>query len=182
MFLKSNGAISLDFGTVAYVNSEAMPALLLGLIENGIRDPSSNVDLGSKTNAEVVTNSAERQDIMEDTTRLTSQNKSYSAELFALKDEVAAAAGLFETLKTENERLHCALRNAQASKQIQGVDKIKESYEKLQKDFQALRAQSAETLSSLKVLESENDELMKHLEHLHNHSKNVPAANSGKPY
>jgi len=179
MFLKSKGAISLDFGTVAYVNSEAMPALLLELVKNGNRNQSSNADLGSKTIAEVVTDSAEKQNIMEASIRLASQNESYSAELFALKDEVAAAAGLIETLKAENARLQYSLRNAQAPKQILGDDKIKESYEKLQKDFQALRAQSAEALSSLKVLEGENDELMKHLEHLQNQSKNAPAAKSG---
>jgi hypothetical protein len=43
-------------------------------------------------------------------------------------------------------------------------DKFRQSYEKLVKDFQALRAQNAEALTSIKVLEDENDELMGELE------------------
>lgn len=179
IFLKSKGAISLDFGTFAYVNSEAMPAVLLELVEKGIRDTPSDADLVATLKAEAGRYSAERKNIMEDSVRLASLNESYSAELVALKDEAAAAAGLIETLKAENARLQSALKNASAPKQVLGDDKIKESYEKLQKDFQALMAQSAEALSSLKVLEGENDELMKHLEHLQNQSKNAPAAKSG---
>lgn len=99
---------------------------------------------------------------MEDNARLASQIRSNSAEAASLKEQAASAARMIETLKDENARLLAALKNAPcapAAPTAQGDDKLKQSYEKLQKEFQALRAQRAEALASLKVLEEENEEL-----------------------
>jgi phage shock protein A len=56
---------------------------------------------------------------------------------------------------------------------------LKQAYEKLQKEFQALRAQNADALASLKVLEEENEELTQELENLRNQIKNAAAPKSG---
>lgn len=179
-FLKVRGAISLDFGTTAYINSEAMPAVLSELVERGKTDASSNADLVAQLKAEVGRYGAERQKMMEDNARLASQIRSHSVEAAALKDQAAGAARLVEVLKAENARLQAALKNAPATKTVQGDDdKLKQSYEKLQKEFQELRAQSAESLASLKVLEDENEELMHELDQLRNQSKNAAAPKAG---
>jgi len=179
-FLKVKGAISLDFGVTAYINSEAMPAVLSELVERGKMDSPSNVDLVPRLKVEGGRYCAESQKIMEDNVRLESQIRSHSAEAAALKEQAAGAARLVEVLKAENARLQAALKNASAIKTVQGDDdKLKQSNDKLQKEFQELRAQSAESLASLKVLEDENEELMQELDQLRNHSKNAAAPKAG---
>lgn len=184
-FLKSKGAISHDFGKYAYVNCEVMPAVLSELVERGKTAALSDTDIVVQLKAEVGRYSAERQKIMEDSTRLASQVMSYSAEVAALKDQATGAAKIIGTLKAENVRLQAALKNASCvppSQPALSDDKMRQSYEKLQKDFHALRAQSAEALTSLKVLEDENDELMQELEKLKNQSKNATAAMASQPH
>ncbi|HEX2014841.1 MAG TPA: hypothetical protein VLA68_06410 [Nitrososphaera sp.] len=61
----------------------------------------------------------------------------------------------------------------------QDYDMLKQAYEKLQKEFQVLRAQNADALTSLKVLEEENEELMQELEDLRNQVKNAAAPKTG---
>lgn len=179
-FLKSKGAISLDFGVTAYINSDAMPVVLSELVERK-SDVNSNAELVAQLRAEVGRYGAERQKIMEDNTQLASQIKSYSSEVASLKEQATSTAKLIETLKAENARLHAAVKNApaQLSQPVQGDDKIKQSYEKLQKEFHALRAQCAEALASLKVLEEENEGLMQELELLKSQSKNATAPKAG---
>lgn len=181
-FLKSKGALSLDFGTFAYVNSEVMPAVLSELVEKNKTDAHSSADLVAQLKAEVSRHGAERQKAMEDNARLASQIQSHSAEAVALKEQAAGAARMIETLKTENARLQAALKNttaAPAAQAVQGDDRLRQSYEKLQKEFQALRAQSAEALASLKVLEEENEELTQELDHLRNQLKNAATPKAG---
>jgi chromosome segregation ATPase len=180
-FLKSKGAISLDFGATAYINSEEMPAVLSELVERNKIDAPSNADLVAQLKAETGRYGAERQKVMEDNTRLVSEVRSYSAEVAALKEQAAGASRLIGMLKDENARLQAALKNTQAPtpQPVQGDDKLKQSYDKLQNEFQALRAQSAEALASLKVLEDENEELTQELEMLKNQSKNVAAPKAG---
>lgn len=174
-FLKSKGAISLDFGTTAYINSEAMSAVLSELVERSNIDVSSNTDLVAQLKAEVGRYGVERQKIMEDNTRLAFQVQSYSVEVAALKEQAIGATRLIGTLKSENARLQAAHKNVPALQSIQGDDKLKQSYEKLQKELQELRAQSAEALASLKVLEVENEELTQELDRMKNQSKNAAA-------
>jgi regulator of replication initiation timing len=178
-FLKSKGAISLDFGVFAYVNSEAMPSVLSELVKKVNTGASSNADLVAQLKAEVGKYFAERQKMIEDNTRLASHVDTYSAQISALEDQAANAATLIETLKAENARLQSALKNAPAAQSMQPAagndDKMRQSYERLKMDMQALRAQSAESLASLKVLEEENEELMIELEKLRSQSRNAAA-------
>jgi chromosome segregation ATPase len=173
-FLKSKGAVSLDFGATAYINSEALPGILSELVERS-RIDASNADLVAQLRAEAGKYDTERQKMREDSTRLASQLRSYSVEVAGLKEQAAGAARLTEILKAENMRLKVALKNVPPAQMIQNDDKLKQSYEKLQKEIQALRAQSAEALASLKVLEDENEELMQELERLKSQSKSTAA-------
>lgn len=176
-FLKSRGAITLDFGTSAYVNSEIMPTILSELVEKINAGESSSTYLVAQLKAEVDRYSAERKKIIEENIRHALQIKSSSVELNALKEKMAETTRLVETLKAENGRLQVALKAAPIASTQPSLpdDKIRQSYEKLLKDVQALRMQNAEALASLKVLEDENDELMLELEKLMNQSK-TPAA------
>jgi chromosome segregation ATPase len=176
-FLESKGAISLDFGVTAYIKSEAMPAILSELFERSNIAVSSNADLVAQLKAEAGRYGAERQKIMDENTKLASQVESYSAEVAALKEQAAGTTRLIEMLKAENTRLQTAHKNtpAPASQTIQDDDKMKQSYEKLVKEFQDLRAQTADALTSLKVLEDENEELTQELERMKSQSKNAAA-------
>lgn len=180
-FLKSKGAILLDFGAAAYINSEAMSAILLELVEKSKTALPSNAELVARLRAEVGRYEAERQKITEDHAILASQIRSNSAEIAAMKEQSAQATGIIAILKAENAQLQAALKNAPPPlpQLALGSDKLKQSYEKLQKEFQELRAQRAEALTSLKILEDENNELTQELESLKNRSKNAAAAKAG---
>ncbi|HEX7031394.1 MAG TPA: hypothetical protein VF172_00185 [Nitrososphaera sp.] len=171
-YLKSKRAFSLDFGRFAYINSEMMSTILLELIEGSRAGAQSSAELIAQLKAEVGRYSAERQKMLEDTAKLVTQVKSYSAEAAALKEQVAEAAKMVEELKAENARLQSMAKKvppptAQSTPQASSAvadEKLRQSYEKLVKDFQLLKAQNAEALTSLKVLEDENEELMLELE------------------
>lgn len=175
-FLKSKGAISLDFGYTAYINAEAMPAILSEMVERSKADASSNADLVAQLKAEVGRFGAERQKVMEDNVRLASQLRSITGEAAALKEKVDSAARVIEALKAENLRLQAAKNTTAAAPAAAQADpRLKESFEKLQKEFQHLRSQSAEAITSLKVLEEENEELNEELEHLRSQLKSAPS-------
>ena len=178
-FLKSKGAISLDFGYTAYVNAEVMPAVLSEMVERSKADASSNADLVAQLKAEVGRFGAERQKVMEDNIRLASQLRSITGEAAVLKEKVDSAARVIEALKTENLRLQAAKNATAAPAAAQADPRLKESFEKLQKEFQQLRSQSAEAITSLKVLEEENEELNEELEHLRSQLKSAPSPKAG---
>jgi chromosome segregation ATPase len=179
-FLKSKGAIAIDFGVMEYVNSEAMPAILSELVERSKLDAPSDADFAAQLKAEIGLVGAEKQKMMEDNVRLASELRSHSTEVAALKEKAEGTAKVIESLKAENMRLQLALKSAQqatpAANQAAGESdkKLRQSYEKLQKEFQQLRSQSAEEITLLKVLEDENEELRQELEEL----KNQQAAKS----
>jgi chromosome segregation ATPase len=173
--LRSKGAISVDSEATAYINSGAMPSILLGLIERNRIDTSSNAELVAQLRAEVDRYSTERQKIIEENLKMASQIRSYSLEAATLKDENAVFARSIEVLKAENAHLQTAL----APQTAHGDYKLKLSFEKLQKEFQELRAQCAEALTSLKILEDENKELAQELDRLRSQSKNTSAPKAG---
>ena len=176
-FLKSKNAISLDFGATAYINCEAMPAILLELVEKS-KDDASNTGLVAQLKAELGKLADERQKMIEDNAKLASQLHSNSIEMAALKEQAASNAKTIEAFRTENARLQAALKNAAPKATVQvasGDDKLKQSYEKLQKEFQSLRSQSIDAITSLKVLEDENEELRQELDQLKSQSKKAAA-------
>lgn len=170
--LKSKGAITLDFGTSAYINSDAMPAILSELASAASLQSSNNnanEALVAQLKVELARFGAERQKLMDESTRLASQLRTHANEVGALKAQVSASAKTIEALKAENIKLQTAPKSAPS-------DAAKQALEKLRQEFQALKAQNAEAITSLKVLEDENDELREEVEMLRSQVKNAPPA------
>lgn len=175
-FLKARGAISLDFGSYAYVNSDIMPVLLTELLERPAAGSPDAAVVG-QLKAELTKFAAERQRLMEESARLASQLKTSGAENASLKEQVANNAKAAEALRAENARLKVASvpsGPAQASSSAADM-MLKQSYERLVREFQQLRSQSIEAITSLKVLEDENTNLQEEIEMLRAQAKNASA-------
>jgi hypothetical protein len=178
-FLKARGAISLDFGSYAYVNSDIMPVLLSELLERpAAGSPDAAAVVVGQLKAELTKFAAERQRLMEESARMATQLKASSAENASLKEQAAASAKVAEALRAENARLKVASvppSAAQAQSQTSADPLLKQSYERLVKEFQQLRSQSIEAITSLKVLEDENTNLQEEIEMLRAQAKNASA-------
>lgn len=174
-FLKARGAIALDFGSYAYVSSDAMPALLSELIERPASSSDAVVVGQLKTDLNKFV--AERQRLIEDGARLASQVKSSSAEIASLKEQAVAASRAAEALRAENVRLKAIVAPAALTQTPPAAADImlKQSYERLVREFQQLRSQSIEAITSVKVLEDENTNLQEEIEMLRAQAKNASA-------
>ncbi|MGI0020499.1 MAG: hypothetical protein ACREAY_08510 [Nitrososphaera sp.] len=173
-FLRARGAIALDFGSYAYVSSDAMPALLSELVE---RPASSSDAVVSQLKVELNKFAAERQRLIEDGARLASQLKSGSAEIASLKEQAIAASRAAEALRAENARIKATAVPAGPTQAPSAAADmmLKQSYERLVKEFQQLRSQSIEAITSVKVLEDENTNLQEEIEMLRAQAKNASA-------
>lgn len=168
-FLRSRGCIYLDFGSSAYINSELIPAILSGLMSAST--PAG--DAGAKSLAsELEAAIAERGKVMQQNNELRSQIQSYGSEVERLKKQALDMQKTLDELKAENARLQAAKNQTP----VAFDDRMKQAYEKLQKEFQALRAQNIEAITSLKVLEQENEELHEELDRLKGQAKPVAKA------
>jgi regulator of replication initiation timing len=174
-FLKARGAIALDFGSYAYVSSDAMPSLLSELVERSAS--SSDAAVVGQLKTELGKFAAERQRLMEDGARLASQLKSSSAEIASLKEQAVAASRAAEALRAENARLKAVAVPAAPTKAPSAAADmmLKQSYERLVREFQQLRSQSIEAITSVKVLEDENTNLQEEIEMLRAQAKNASA-------
>lgn len=172
-FLKARGAIALDFGSYAYVSSDAMPALLSELVERSAS--SSDAAAVEQLKTELNKFAAERQRLIEDGARLASQLKSSSAEVASLKEQAVAASRASEALRAENARLKAVAVPAAPTKAPPAAADmmLKQSYERLVREFQQLRSQSIEAITSVKVLEDENTNLQEEIEMLRAQAKNA---------
>lgn len=180
--LKSKGAIALDFGTSAYINSDAMPAILSELASassSSLQSSNANEALVAQLKVEIGRFGAERQKLMDENTRLASQLRTHASEVATLKAQASATARTVEALKAENTKLQAASKSAPAPQTATSSDAVKQAYERLQKEFQSLKAQNAEAITSLKVLEDENDELHEEVEMLRSQAKNATAPKAG---
>jgi chromosome segregation ATPase len=165
--LRSRGAITLDFGSLAYINSDLMPLILADLVEKSSK-PADEEPV-AQLRAEMASVSAQNQKLAEDGARLAQQLKSASAEIASLKEQLAGANRAVESLKAENARLQVA----QSSAPRPALDRAQ--YDKIVRELQQLKAQNAETITSLKVLEDENEELQEELDALKAQAKPAPA-------
>ena len=181
-FLRSKGAIALDFGSSVYINSEAAAAILSELVLKSVATSSSAAGaeaMVATLQAEVGRFNAESQKLTEDNAKLASQARSLASEVAALKDQTAASARTIEALRAENPQLAAAPKNLPQVQAPAFDDKMRVAYEKLAKEFQELRARNAEAITSLKVLEDENEELRDEVEALRAQVKNAPTAKAG---
>lgn len=182
-FLKSKGAITLDFGTSAYINSDLVPAILQELISSS---QSSTLHLSNEKerlvaqfNAQISILADERKKLVDQNAQLSSQLRVHANDIAALTAQASAAARTVQTLRDENTRLRSVTKNAPIPQSLSSNGAIKQAYERLQKEFQTLKAQNVEAITSLKVLEDENDELREEVEMLRNQAKNAVAPKAG---
>lgn len=166
-YLKSRRAIALDLGQSAYINSDVMPSILAELAARPASQDTGEA-LATQLKAELAKSGAERQKLLQEGMRLASQLQSAANEASLLKAQVQAGTKALDVLKAENARLQAAHKSAPVSDAGQ-------QNERLAKEFQALKAQSIEAITSLKVLEDENEELRDEIDMLRNQLKNAPA-------
>jgi hypothetical protein len=177
--LRSKGAITLDFGTSAYINSDLMSTILKELISSS---RSSALELSHEKERLVAQFKAELSKLENECKALADQNARLSLQLRTHANDVGAltaqahtAAETIRALKDENTRLLSASKNPALGQFSNSNDVMKQRYERLQKDSQVLKAQNVEAITSLKVLEDENDELREEVEMLRNQAKNTAA-------
>jgi chromosome segregation ATPase len=165
--LRSRGAITLDFGSSAYINSDLMPLILADLVEK--TSGTASEELVAQLRAEMISVDAQRQKMVEDGAKIAQQLKSANTEITFLKGQLESASKTIESLKAEDTRLLVT----QKSTSSLAFDKMQ--YDKIVKEYQQLKAHNAEAITSLKVLEDENEELREELDTLKAQAKAVPA-------
>lgn len=169
--LRARGAITLDFGSSAYINSDIIPLILADLVEKSSRMASE--DLIAQLKVEIARADAQCQKMTEGGARLAQQLKSASVENASLKEQLIGANNTIESLKAENARFQVA------QKSIQQSVSDRTQYDKIFREFQLLKAQNAEAITSLKVLEDENEDLREELDALRGQAKVNPAPKAG---
>jgi chromosome segregation ATPase len=169
--LRSRGAITLDFGSSAYINSDLVPLVLAELVEKA--SSSASEDLVAQLRAGIADSDARCQQMAEDGARLATLLKSTTSEVASLKEQLAAANRTIESLKAESARIQVAQQSAPAP----AIDRAQ--YDKIVRELQQLKAQNSEAITSLKVLEDENEELRGELDGLKGQAKAAPAPKAG---
>lgn len=174
--LRSKGAIALDFGSAAYINANSMPAILSELAERSamVNSLKESEALVAQLKVEISRFSSERQKLIEDNAALVSQLQSASGEITSLKEQAASHAQAMEALKAENAKLSSVPVQAPPAPAVLD-DSLRQEHYRLLAEFKQLQNLSAEALTSIKVLENENNELRKELESLKNPPKEVAA-------
>lgn len=168
-FLRSKNAISMDFGTAAYLDSELIPQILAELVSRSGADTAAALQA-----AEL---GAQRDKMTGENRLLAAQVQAQVSEIAALKEQASSALKTVETLEAENIRLQHAVSHAssQAPKSTAENEILRQSCEKLQRELQQVRGESIEAITSLKVLEDENEELRSELDNLRGQQKTAPA-------
>jgi chromosome segregation ATPase len=178
-FLRSKNAISMDFGAAAYLNSDLMPQILAELINgsNAAALSASNQEYLSALRLRMGELEVQCEKITLENRALAAQTQAQLTEIASLKEQASSALGTVETLEAENIRLQHALSNAsnQVPKGAADNETLRQSFKKLQMELQQVRSQSIEAITSLKVLEDENEELRRELENLRGKQKTVPS-------
>lgn len=165
--LRSRGAITLDFGQSAYINSDFVPLIMAELLDK--TSSAASEELVAQLKAEIERSEGQLRKVTEDGTQLSQQLSVADAQVASLKEQLAGANKAIESLKAENARLQVSQKSAPAPT----IDRTQ--YYKLVRELQQLKAQHAEAITSLKVLEDENEELRTELDTLNGQVKPAPA-------
>lgn len=177
-YLRAQGAVSIDFGAAAYINSELMPEILSELIGKSDAEISSNTSYLEKLKGELASLRGERDDAMAQNANVSLRIGSLSSEIVALKEQNSSALKSLENLQAENTCLQLKIKSASGmgpSPPDFSDETMKQSNEKLRRELQQIRSESVEAITSLKVLEDENEELRRELEQLKDQTKPVAA-------
>ncbi len=167
-FLRANGALRMDFGNSAYIDSEKMPQILSGLVsETNYRASIENST--KELQAKLESLNAEYGKLVGVNDNLSSKVGSQSIEIGSLKEQLSSVLKTVENLEAEQTRLQLAVKSAAPATSDTGHPSdasLKQSNDKLRKELEQVRGEGIEAITSLKVLEDENDGLRKELEHL----------------
>ncbi len=157
-FLRTKNVIYMDYGLRAYIKSEAIPSILSEL--------ASATKVYSKQSDAAELLKVELEKSLQEKAGLITRTGLMEAELASLRTQVASA--LQQVQKLDAEKRLSSQRNTPNSipQSGSGSDALRQSYEKLRTEFQTLMSQSIESITSLKVLEEENEELRQELENL----------------
>ncbi len=158
--LRSKGAIFMDFGSAAYVKSELIPPLLLGLIA------SENSDGSNQNSHEIAILSSELEKSSQERSILTEKLKLLEEEIASQKNQSATAFGNVEIVGGEQSQPPADMNSTSPSLAQFSEESSRHSNESLQKELQKVRSQSIEAIASLKVLEEENEGLRQELDDL----------------
>ena len=160
--LRSKNAIFMDFGSSAYVRSEGVPAIIGELISINQRSQSISAQ---QVDAEKGAIQVQQEKLNGEIQSLFVKLETKEREVVSLEKLLEDSGKTVESLRAENLRLTSLSRNQEQKPLTNDGNKtIQESYEKLQLAFQKLRAENIDAITSLKVLEDENDDLRKELE------------------
>jgi hypothetical protein len=167
--LRSKNAIFMDFGSSAYVRSEGMSALIWELMSGNQRLQSPHAQT-MDTETEMMRTQLEK--LNTEICGLVARLETKEREVFSLQKTVDESSKSLSDLRAENMRLVTLGHTQDQKPSDHSENRVQhESYEKLQWAFQTLRSQNIEAITSLKVLEDENDHLHKELESLRSQVK-----------
>lgn len=157
-FLRTRKAIYMDFGSSAYVKSDSIPSIMSELLLK------ATVESNQKDTVEFLKKELEK--VTQEKTALADKLSLLTSETWSLRNHIS---GMMEDLeKTRAENLQLSQKITSLSIRIPDANNegLRQSHEKLQKEFEKLRGQSIEAITSLKVLEEENEELQRELDGL----------------
>ena len=159
----------MDFGSSAYVRSEGVPAIIGELISINQRSQSISAQ---QVDAEKGAIQVQQEKLNGEIQGLFVKLETKEREVVSLEKQLEDSGKTVESLRVENLRLTSLSRNQEQKPLANDGNKtIQESYEKLQLAFQKLRAENIDAITSLKVLEDENDDLRKELESIRTQAK-----------
>jgi chromosome segregation ATPase len=187
-FLKTEGAIISDFGHSAYIKSDIASVILSDLVKKSKASDISNANFSNATDTEKLKTEnikllADNEKKSIELSQKTLQIESQDSQLAALKVEMSEKAQLIDILTAQNSQLNAKLKATLLSRsttESQAGDDNKLRFEKLQNELQKLRIQNIEAITSLKVLEEENEQLQEELDQLKSRrTSNTITSNSG---
>lgn len=167
-YFRAKKVIYMDFGSSAYVRSEDLPSILSELVSGHIQPDATSESLAIREKESL---ELELESSLKRNEELCSNLNLKEIELDSLRHRIDDSAKVLEDLRVENQRLNSLNQRAQPSPLTDNSEALRQSYVKLQKDFQSLRSQNIEAITSLKVLEDENEMLRGQLENLKSQEK-----------
>jgi regulator of replication initiation timing len=146
---------------------------------------------------------ADRQKLKGENINLGLQVQSYLNQIAALRDQLSKSENQAQLLKAENTKLQASISNGAALLQakpslsasspptpqlslsssstasLPSIDALRQANEKMQKELQLLKAHNAELITTLKVMEEENEQLQTEVEKYQNQLKSTPIPKAG---
>ena len=178
VMLRQNNAITLDFGSAAYIDSEIVSKLLCQLVDNRKQDLvaieylRNQLESADKRSSE---QDLSNTDYGRENNVLKSQVSKLSADLDKSARLVKEYSSTIDALRTEITKLRLSSSSPDVSKnnssQAYNAQRVETADKGMNMELNKIRVRYAEALASLKVLEDENGELTEEIEQLRKQSR-----------